>query len=577
MAAGQWELFTSVKIDDNNNINAPSNLSTSVSVNNVNLSWSDNANNESGYQVERSLSSSDGYSLIATLGANANSYSDNSLADGIYYYKVRAIGENNSVSSYSNIANAQVGELAGFDLHFKNTNNWNEVYVYLYNKATGATLSGWAWPGVSMSQESTSQWYKYSVNESVEVGIVFNNNNNGQQTDDLIRTTNGWFDFSNSTWYDSCPGDCPGEIVPVLSVSPAGGNYSNSVSVNLSATESGLIYYTTDGSTPDNNSTSYTAGINITSTTNLKAIAYNEAGNSNIIDEIYTITSTADFDIHFKNTSNWNDVYVYLYNKNTGAGISGWDWPGKAMSQELTSKWYSYTISESEEVGIVINNNNNGQQTDDLFRTINGWYDYSNSTWYDSCPGDCPGETPAGLTIYYNNNSTNWSSVNLYFWNTSPVSLSTSWPGVQMTDSDGDGWFEYTLEGVECANVIFSNNGNSQTGNLDICTEGWYDNAWVSKPSSFKSAKVFSEFIETNVYEIKPYPNPFNNQLNFRIAAKDKNVKIKILDTKGAVKYAKDMFTNDGEIKLSLQLSKGIYFMQVFFDNNVSTYKVIKH
>jgi subtilisin family serine protease len=70
---------------------APSGLSaTAVSSSQINLTWHDNASNESSFQIERS---SDGsfYTLIATVGANVTTYSDTGLpASTTYYYRVRA-------------------------------------------------------------------------------------------------------------------------------------------------------------------------------------------------------------------------------------------------------------------------------------------------------------------------------------------------------------------------------------------------------------------------------------------------------------------------------------------------------
>jgi hypothetical protein len=70
------------------------------------LSWADNANNETGYSVERS---SDGRSFaqIAQAGANAASWADTGLSGGVtYYYRVRAFN-NYGNSAYSNVASAQ--------------------------------------------------------------------------------------------------------------------------------------------------------------------------------------------------------------------------------------------------------------------------------------------------------------------------------------------------------------------------------------------------------------------------------------------------------------------------------------
>ncbi len=86
--------------------------------------------------------------------------------------------------------------------------------------------------------------------------------------------------------------------------------------------------------------------------------------------------------------------------------------------------------------------------------------------------GNCNG----GLTIHYKKPA-NWGNATMYFWNPTPAGASTNWPGVQMT-SEGGGWYSATIPCASCANIIFSNNGASQTANLYRCNEGWYDGTW---------------------------------------------------------------------------------------------------
>lgn len=61
--------------------------------------------------------------------------------------------------------------------------------------------------------------------------------------------------------------------------SPNQGNYTTLQTVVISsATTNAKIYYTTDGTTPDNTKTLYTTPVNVSSTTTIKAIAYDATG-----------------------------------------------------------------------------------------------------------------------------------------------------------------------------------------------------------------------------------------------------------------------------------------------------------
>ncbi len=86
---------------------APSNLSaTAVSTSQINLSWTDNASNETGFKIERRTGTTGTFAQIATVGANVTAYNNTGLASGTqYYYRVRASGGTGD-SSYSNTANA---------------------------------------------------------------------------------------------------------------------------------------------------------------------------------------------------------------------------------------------------------------------------------------------------------------------------------------------------------------------------------------------------------------------------------------------------------------------------------------
>ena len=88
-------------------IAAPTSLTaTPISSSQINLAWIDNANNETGYTLERSADSGFTSPTSIALPANAASYSDTGrAASTTYYYRVRAQNAT-AVSSWSNTANA---------------------------------------------------------------------------------------------------------------------------------------------------------------------------------------------------------------------------------------------------------------------------------------------------------------------------------------------------------------------------------------------------------------------------------------------------------------------------------------
>ncbi len=85
---------------------APSSLAASAASSSaINLTWVDNSNNETGFNIERSL---DGISFtpLVSVGANVTAYSDSSLTPSTtYWYRVNA-GNASGPSAWSNTASA---------------------------------------------------------------------------------------------------------------------------------------------------------------------------------------------------------------------------------------------------------------------------------------------------------------------------------------------------------------------------------------------------------------------------------------------------------------------------------------
>jgi hypothetical protein len=82
----------------------------------------------------------------------------------------------------------------------------------------------------------------------------------------------------------------PDTTPPTVSASPAGGTYTGTQNITLSANETATIYYTIDGSTPTTSSAIYSAPIAVSSSATLKYFAKDTAGNSSQVQsQVYTI------------------------------------------------------------------------------------------------------------------------------------------------------------------------------------------------------------------------------------------------------------------------------------------------
>ena len=86
--------------------NAPTNLvGSAASTTVVNLSWTDNSNNEDGFKIERCTGNScTNFAQVGQIGANLTSFSSSGLTKNTWYrFRVRAFNASGGNSAYSNI------------------------------------------------------------------------------------------------------------------------------------------------------------------------------------------------------------------------------------------------------------------------------------------------------------------------------------------------------------------------------------------------------------------------------------------------------------------------------------------
>ena len=174
--------------------------------------------------------------------------------------------------------------------------------------------------------------------------------------------TNGHFYYSNPTPKTTNDNNGLREISLNPSFSKDGGVYDNINTLEINIEGSGNIYYTTDGSTPTTNSNLYTEPINISSTTVIKAVSYeNNKKNSDIITNTYIINEghtipvmslsmpESKFEAISKSTygHNTTPAHVELYEKNSSFSIDcGFKLFG-GQSRELAKKSFALKFNSS--------------------------------------------------------------------------------------------------------------------------------------------------------------------------------------------------------------------------------------
>ena len=128
-------------------------------------------------------------------------------------------------------------------------------------------------------------------------------------------TANRFVQFTQAQFYKQ---EGSGPVIATPTFSPVGGNYITAQNVTISCeTQDAVIYYTTDGSTPDNTSTEYTGAITVSSTTTINAIAYVDNDASSVASATYTIvqplsTMQAIFDKATEVGNTATNVYITL-------------------------------------------------------------------------------------------------------------------------------------------------------------------------------------------------------------------------------------------------------------------------
>ena len=183
------------------------------------------------------------------------------------------------------------------------------------------------------------------------------------------------------------------------------------------------------------------------------------------------------FTVRVKKPDSWGDTMnVYYWDAQPANAISTTGWPGVQMT-DVGGGWFEFTFQGVTSTNLIFNDGSN--QTANLNRSYDGWYDAGTGNWFGTNPdefGPAP-EPDSGFTVYFKKPEGWAENINLYFYNavsTDPNTAvqSAGWPGQGATHLGAD-WYSYTFTNVESATVIF-NDGSNQSADHTVTGNSWY-------------------------------------------------------------------------------------------------------
>ncbi|TRX67528.1 starch-binding protein [Flammeovirga kamogawensis] len=364
----------------------------------------------------------------------------------------------------------RIGEVEGLEVYFKKPSNWSAANVHYWSEVPVGALTPSAWPGPVM-EDIGNGWFKYVFEATESVNLLFSDNG-GSKSDDLSRSSNGWYD--GTTWHSTCP-DCEPEpqTPPVLSLSTANNT------ATLSATQNGVIYYTLDGSAPTTSSTLYTSTVTFTGAEGdvitLKAVAVNNAGTSNEVTTSYTIPVIPDVEgmtVYFKTDCTNPSIYFWAND-----GVDATAWPGKAMmvSSDYPG-FYEYTIEGATSTNLILLCGATKITGDEMGVAGDVWYD---NGWIPN-PTPTPDTVAPSITISPNGAT---------FSGSGTVTLSAS------DDKDSTPTIYYTLDG----STPTVSSASAQTSVALTVTESMTIKAFAQDDTLNASAVVSASFVVEEV------------------------------------------------------------------------------
>lgn len=181
----------------------------------------------------------------------------------------------------------------------------------------------------------------------------------------------------------------------------------------------------------------------------------------------------------FHNTADWSGA-VHAWVWSATQNYTGGTWPGAAC-EYLGNGYYKWSYGENElPEGVMIIFSGAGRQTKDcVFKngavyTADGLIEQTIEESNELNPNDPiePVEPKEGFTVYFDNSSSNWSSVKVHYWGGESVS---TWPGVDMIVTPEDSNIYYYKVPGGTTGLVFNNGNGTQTSDFIAVANHKYD------------------------------------------------------------------------------------------------------
>lgn len=311
------------------------------------------------------------------------------------------------------------------------------------------------------------------------------------------------------------------------------------------------------------------------------------------------------FKIHYQNSNNWSQVYLYIWN---GTGLTNdTTWPGmKVEPDPNNSGWYTkeFTVTGSGNFNYIFNNNDNSKTADcyggyalgtELWVNADGSETVKPDGWGGGSTSSGGTTTPSAEVILHFYNYGNWDEVALSVFNQQGVDASAytvNWPGGRVSaDAAHTGWYTASIP-VIGSTAFFrfkfnNNNHNEQTAELvtgeinggaelwitDSSTvlhaapDGWSGRSTRSSDVSITTVKNPDESYSLTIND-SAFTNTKETTLNLQLTKTDSNDASKrlegatfLLKQEGA-EIGTEAITGDNGIALFTGISRnGIYYL----------------